>query len=204
MMYDFEECLAYSKGMQQKNEIETIRTMVSGCVSCEATSLEEDKSGTDYIATLRGGRRVNIDAKMRSQGASRYWHGEPDLALEDWSVLPGGKFNIPKDRAKVGWTLSEASNSELILFTFHPSDCKDAYLFPFQHLRMAFRAWYKVWMERYKIDVQESGRNGLKWQSRCVFVPYSEVWNAIQDSGRGQLRIVVTNGDGQVKQGFLF
>lgn len=177
-VYDFEKKLAYSQGVRQENDLATIKVLIDGCVSVEKTEEQEDRNGVDYVAILRRGARITIDAKTREPGCSEWWNGEPELAPEIWSVMPGGKFNIPRDRAKVGWTLDEAKEVDYIFCTFAPVDSDKVYLLPFQLYRMAFRRNLQEW-RGYKPGIQETKKNGYKWQSKCLFIPASVILNAI-------------------------
>jgi hypothetical protein len=172
-LYDFNERLGFSKGRRQDNDLATIKTMIAGCDDVQIAPVDLDRQGVDYIATLRGKAQVLIDAKARDAGCSQHWHGEPELALEDWSVLPENG-----NAGKVGWTLDERKMSDLILFTFAPQDTPICYLISFQLLRIAFRQNCISWRGQYKKDIQDSGT----WRSRCVFVPISVVFAAIQSA----------------------
>lgn len=175
MTYDFQERLSFSKGERQSTDQSTIKSLLDGCVTVATTSTELDRMGVDYIATLRKGAEVYVDAKTRERGCSRFWKlGEPELAIEIWSVYPGGKYNTQK--GKTGWTLDEAKVTDMVLYTFNPTDCGTAFLFPFQSLRIAARRMVKHWMQRFKVDIQDSG----SWESQAVFVPASEVIAAIE------------------------
>jgi len=175
-MHDFGSKLRASRGIRELTDIETLRDMIPGCVSVIKTDEQTDRNGVDYIATLRRGAQILIDAKTREPGASRYWNGGgPELALEIWSVRPGGKYNTPRERAKVGWTLCEAKETDMIYYTFDPSDCFDVFLLPFQHLRIAFRQNWPIWSKRYLSKTQDS----FTWESLCIFVPANEVLKAI-------------------------
>lgn len=177
MTYDFQERLQFSKGARQESDLATIMALLDGCVSVTANDVEGNDNGIDYIATLRRGTQVLIDAKAREKGCSRYWKNmQPELAIETWSVMPGGRFNTPSRNAKAGWTLDESKMTDMILYTFDSADCSTAFLFPFQSLRMAARRMVKHWIRRYKVDVQTSGN----WQSEAVFVPASEVISAME------------------------
>lgn len=187
-MYSFDSMLERSKDLQAETDIETLRSMVHGCKGVRRTSTSLDRKGVDYVATLRGGAELHIDAKNRTKGCSRYWTDGPEVALEVWSVRPGGRFNVPDSQAKTGWTLCESKDVDLILFTFDPSDCETAYLFAYQHLRMAFRENCHTWRRKYKIDVQQSHYDGQQWESECVFVPVGVVEAAIKDVRRTALR----------------
>lgn len=177
MTYDFQERLSFSKGERKQSDALTIKALLDGCVTVTESSVAMDRMGVDYIATLRRGAEVFIDAKAREKGCSRYWkNGDPELAIEIWSVMPGGRFGTPRDKAKPGWTIDEAKITDMILYTFSFQDCSTAFLFPFQSLRIAARRMASHWMRRFKVDIQTSGG----WQSQAVFVPASEVIQAIE------------------------
>lgn len=185
MNYDFQERLRFSLGEQQASDHATIKAMLSGCVSVEDASQLLNTAGVDYIARLRKGAEVLIDAKTRSRGCSRYWYNsEPEFALEIWSVRPGGRFRIPEERRKTGWTLCEAKKVDLILFKFHPEDTRQVYLVSFQLLRMAFSRHLAAWRTIYKNDVQASGT----WESECLFVPANVAYEAMRKVSLGELR----------------
>jgi len=175
--YDMFERLAFSRGRRQETDTETIKDMIDGCVFVSVAPTEMDRQGIDYVAVLRGGAEVFIDAKARDRGCSRYWQDGPELALEDWSVLPENG-----QPGKVGWALDESKRTHLVLFTFDPSDTDQCFLISFQLLRVAFRRNYNQWRNAYKNDTQTS--NG--WHSHCVFVPVGEVFDAIRQVSCGQ------------------
>lgn len=181
VIHHFEEKLAWSRGIRQATDKAAIERMIPGCVSvCDADE-DMDRAGIDYIARLRRGAVLYIDAKRRRRGCSRYWREGPEFALEIWSVLPGGKYGIPRDRAKTGWTLCEKKDTDLIFFAFDTRDSDEVFLIGFQHLRMAFRAHIREWMENYKVDVQDSER----WESQCVYVPATVVLEAVRHVSQG-------------------
>jgi hypothetical protein len=168
--YDFNECLAFSRGTSEETDIFVLRKHITGCIELNKTTEEIDKKGIDYIAILRNGATVKIDAKNRRKGCSFYWKEGPELALETWSVIPS-EYN----RGKVGWTLDEKKEIDLIFFKFDLSDTDKVYLLPYQLLRMAFRRNFKTWKVKYKTDIQTSN----EWQSECLFVPAITVIDAI-------------------------
>jgi len=177
MAYDFSEMLSFSKGACQLSDLEIIKSILPGCVDVRPASIKMDKAGVDYIATLRRGTEIFIDAKRRAAGCSRYWiNNGPELAIETWSIMPGGKYNMPADKAKAGWTIDEAKMTDLVLYSWDQSDCDYAFLLPFQPLRIATRRELKTWEQNYKIDIQDSG----SWESRAVFVPALIVLEAIK------------------------
>lgn len=183
MTHDFNAKLSFSLGEREKFDLDVLKAAIYGCVHVEKTDEQTDRQGADYVATLRKGAKILIDAKAREKGASRYWkHGEPELALEKWSVLP-----TDKNQGKAGWTLNESSIVDLILYTFDPSDSKMFYLLPFQHLRVAFIKNYGKWQKQYLVKRQSS----KQWQSEAVFVPASVVLQAIAAEMKG----VADSGD---------
>jgi len=181
-VHSFIEKLEYSRGVREQTDALTIQGMISGCTSVIKTGIIEDKAGVDYVAALRGGATILIDAKTRTPGCSRYWRQGPELALELWSVMPGGKYNIPNTQAKKGWTVCETKNVDYILFTFDPADSREVFLYPYQLLRMTFRRMLPEWWKLYKHDTQDS----QGWESQCVFVPESVVWGALRNSMRAE------------------
>jgi len=109
MTYDFQERLAFSQGARRASDIETIMGILDGCISVTENAVNGNDQGVDYIATLRRGANVLIDAKTRAVGCSKYWKNkEPELAIERWSVMPSGKFHTPAQKAKAGWTIENA------------------------------------------------------------------------------------------------
>lgn len=171
MTHDFQLYLERSRGVLASTDLATIKGMLAGCVNVEKTNEQQDREGIDYVATLRKGATVLIDAKTRMRGCSRWWRHGPELALETWSVRPDR--NTP---GKVGWTLNETTNVDYILFIFDPTDTKEVFLYPFQLLRTTYRTHKAEWYDKYRVDIQDSGG----WTSECVFVPESVVWEALR------------------------
>lgn len=171
MIHSFNEKLAFSLGEREKFDMNLLKKVIPNCVHVVKTDEETDKSGIDYVATLDGGATINIDAKTRKAGSKRYWgHGEPELVLERYSVCPEGE-----NAGKIGWTLSRACNADMILYTFDPKDCRDFFLLPFQHLRMAFLKNGRDWAKEYEWKFERSDN----WQSKAMFVPASVVLKAV-------------------------
>lgn len=177
-VYDMQTMLAYSRGIRETTDLVTIQNLIEGCVSVEKTDSEMDRAGVDYVARLRKGAEILIDAKTRTPGCSKHWRNGPELALELWSVRP-----TSRSKGKAGWTVCEAKNVDYILFTFDLADSDNVYLYPFQLLRMAFRNNFLKWVEqKYKTDIQNSGG----WQSECIFVPEVVVWDAMRQAMTGR------------------
>lgn len=147
---------------------------IPSCIKIEKTDVETDKTGIDYVATLRGGAKVFIDAKTREPGCSKHWrHGEPELAIETWSV-----WKTNQNEGIAGWTYKESSNVDYILYTFPKEDCKEYFFIPFQLLRKVAKENGEKWSKTYRpLKQQNKG-----YFSVAMFVPASVVLNAIRDS----------------------
>lgn len=184
--YEFDERLAFSKGVVAATCKDTIRDMVPGCIDVKETTTAMDKTGVDYIATLRRGAVVYIDHKAREKGCGKYWKRrkdgtrEPEIAVELWSVRP-----TDTQPGKRGWTLDEAKRTHYTLHTFDPQDSREAYLLPFQLLRKAYRENFTRWNNTYKHGVQDSGG----WKSECVFVPAKAVLTALTQAMHDRLAV---------------
>jgi hypothetical protein len=185
VIHDFKHDLDWSKGTSAADDQLTILNMLDGCQKVEISSNLLDLSGVDYVATLRNGAAILIDGKTRKPGCSKFWRMGPELALETWSVKPGGKYRMADQRKKIGWTLCEHKRVDFILFKFDPADCEIAYLICFQLLRIAFRRNHKNWYRCYKVDIQDN-RN---FESEAVFVPATVVLKAVSDAGIGRLKM---------------
>lgn len=173
-MNNFTEKLNYSLGLQKDIDVEIIQKNIINCVSVVKTDLQMDKTGVDYIATLRNGTKIFIDAKTRMKGCSRYWKCEPELALEMWSV---------KEQRKIGWTLKEDTQVDYILYTFPIEDSNCYYLIPFQLLRMAFIRNGRNWLNQYGSKLQLN----QDYHSEAIFVPASVALNAIYSEMQGNI-----------------
>lgn len=187
MTWSFEERLAFSNGERGKRDAEILRNAIPNCVDVRKTDDETDRKGIDYIATLSGEAEIGIDVKARGKGYSRYWrNGHEDLMLEVWSVYPD-----ENNEGKIGWTLSDKTNVDMILFTFDEEDSENYYLLPYQLLRMAFQKHGREWVKRY--GLQEATSSTKKqpnkiWRSQAVFVPVNEVLRAITQEMQGQTK----------------
>lgn len=96
------------------------------------------RGGIDRVVTLRSGKTVTIDEKVRLQE----W---PDIALERWS---------DRKRKTPGWVQKDLA-CDFIAYAFVPS--QKCYLLPFLTLR---RAW--VLEGRNWCDLAESDRGGFR------------------------------------------
>jgi hypothetical protein len=185
--FDFDQMLAVSKGVVAETCEQTIIGMLPGCILVAKTEKDVDRTGIDYIATLRGGSLVFIDHKLRLPGCSNWWMRAadgtriPELALELWSVVP--ENGRP---GKTGWTLDESKATHYTLHTFDPSDSRDAYLMPFQLLRKAYRSNFSEW-NKFQHGEQTSRRGSSMWRSECVFVPVNIVIEGIRHAMHGSV-----------------
>ncbi len=161
--YDFQERLDWSKGAAGETDKETISALLPGCVKVESASVDLDKTGVDFVATLRRGSRINIDVKRREKGVSRFWNDEPELTLEQWSVCPTERL-----QGRTGWTLDESKATDYVLYLFDRSDCETAYLIPFQLLRLAFRRNNQAWREHFRVGRCNTEN---RYETESVFVP---------------------------------
>ena len=67
MLYDFDQCLNFSKTAQaESSDILTIKSMLTKCSEVLPANIEMDKSGVDYIAKTESGREIYIDIKTRN------------------------------------------------------------------------------------------------------------------------------------------
>ena len=157
-MNNFREKLRYSLGEQQTFDCNILKSHIPKCVSVKKTDRNTDRTGIDYIATLRNGAEIYIDAKTRMPGCSKYWNGDPELAIETWSVV---------EKKKPGWTFSETSNVDYILYTFPKEDYSGYFFIPFQLLRSAAIRNYTEWIKEYRRFYQIN----QGYRSEAMFIP---------------------------------
>ena len=165
MILDFKQQLKMSSETNGRCLEQIIQDMLPGVVSVQKSDTKTDKTGIDYIATLRRGATVFIDTKKREKGCSFYWKNGEEIALERWSVIG----------EKTGWTLDESKLTHYTLHLYDPSDSQKIFLFPFQLLRKAFVQNCNTWFKTFSHAIQDSG----SWRSECVFVPAKDVMDSI-------------------------
>ena len=173
-MNDFYEKLRYSLSEQQTFDCNILKSHIPNCIAIKKTDTATDKTGIDYIAELDGGAKIYIDAKTRTPGCSRYWRGEPELAIEMWSVV---------EKKKVGWTFSKKTNVDYILYTFPKEDYSGYFLF-----RFSFCVQLRnVVISNGKRDIQSIINKIMDIHHKlCLFLPvfslrkYNEKWSAIK------------------------
>ena len=189
--FDFNEKLEFSLGAHEDFDIGILQRIFK-FADIKKTDEETDrKTGVDYIATLRKGGTVNIDAKTREPGASKFWkfnpNQEPELALEIWSAKP-----VDGNKGKAGWTLDESSNVDYILYTFDKSDTNKFYFIPLQLLRISYLEHYNEWNAKYKHGKQYTTKSGSGWHSECIFVPASVILSEINKHMQGELTVCMS------------
>lgn len=170
-MNRFDDCFSYSLGQREKFDESLLKGFIPHCVDVVKTQEDDDKQGVDYHAILDDGSVVTIDAKTRKPGAKRFWnHGEPELAIERYSVV---------ETRKVGWLFKKGPvHPEYILYTFDREDTDRFFVIPFQLLRKAVADNGKRWAEMFGIKTQANEGSRL-YHSDAVFVPASMVIDAI-------------------------
>jgi hypothetical protein len=186
--FNFGERLRFSRGLREKSDLEAIKTLIPGCTKVVKTGERIDRTGIDYEAFLAGGAVLFVDGKARDKGCSRYWwDGDPQLALETWSVRPGGKYQTCCNRAKIGWTLNEKSNVDYVYFSFDPIDTNACFVIAFQLLRTAFTMHRDTWAAKYKPRTNDNEQDGQRWESEWIPVPVREIRDAIDFVCEGRL-----------------
>lgn len=172
--YDFKTDLQFSLGEREKVDIDVLKSIIPNCVQVTKTDVADDRLGVDYIATLDHGAEIYIDAKARRAGCKKFWPaGIPRLALETWSAKPTKE----NPNGKVGWTVSRSTKCDMILYTFDKEDTDLFYLFPYQHLRMAFQKHCREWMKDYPLKRQNNG----SYTSEAMFVPAPLIIQAMSE-----------------------
>jgi hypothetical protein len=191
-LFDFDEMRAFSEGRRSKDDLATIQRMLAGCIRVEpvtSADINLQRAGVDYVATLRSGAEVFVDAKARTPGCRRFWRNGPELQIESWSLVPG---TCPRQIAGLpGWTVDEAKVTDLILYTFDSADTDLCFLVGFQPLRLATREFFRVWSRDYGPPKRQETRcrrcGTHQFESEALFVPASEVLDAIKRIAIGQL-----------------
>ena len=177
-MNNFDKCFEYSLGSRERFDISLLRQVIPNCKTVEKTQSDTDRQGVDYIAYLKDGSKVTIDAKTRQPGAKRWWqHGEPELALEQYSV---------KETKKVGWLFKRSTiHPDYILYTFDKADTPKYYLIPFMLLRKAAFIKWQEWARKYLIKPQPNETHG-GYTSTAIFVPASVLIAAVAEQMAGE------------------
>ena len=178
MQYEFFERLNMSmQGLQLETDINTLQAYFPDVSCVQKTNIQQDKSGIDYIVTLKTGVQIGVDVKTRDKGCSKYWNNGPEIALEIWSE------NWPdwaKRENKVGWTVDSTKRCDYVMFKFEPTDSKLVYIMPFQQLNKAFRKHMREWDKRGYRRAKQKQKNAA-YYSECMFVPVKVVIDAVKN-----------------------
>lgn len=131
MQHNFAESLALSKSQEDAPWwAEVYGRAFPGHLS--SVSVRNDgwaqRGGIDRVVTLRSGKTVTIDEKVRAKDFD-------DIALERWS---------DRDKKAPGWIQKDLA-CDFIAYAFIPS--QRCYLFPFHNLRAAWLAEGRRWCE---------------------------------------------------------
>lgn len=156
--------------------VDTIQSLLPGCESVKPCNRAKDRGGADFVASI-GGELLNIDAKTRDSGCSRYWRSGPELAIEYWSACPEYKNETHQDN-KPGWTFDPAKSTNYILYVWEPQDSKDCYLVPIIELSKLASANRLKWADASRLTWQSTNRG--RWYSACSFVPAREIVQKIR------------------------
>jgi len=184
MPFSFSEQLAFSKTRLATSPTDAIALMIPGCIKVEMATEVEDRSGIDYWGVLKSGRRIGIDSKTRRAGCSSLWRSsDPELAIERWSVF----YRENDHRNVTGWTLDQKKKTDLVLFTFDPTDTPYCYLVGFHHLRKAFIKAGKRWLSEYGPLFFQLQPPSYQYRSASLFVPAKEVLRVISEVSVGSM-----------------
>ena len=120
------------------------------------------RQGVDRRVTLSSGKVMQIEEKVR------YIPKRNDVLLERWSDV---------DRKVPGWIVKDLHCDYLVYVWWEE---RDALMFPFQQLCMAWRRHGKKWMDRYP----PKDSPNLGYVTRNYPIPTSILLDAIRDEMR--------------------
>lgn len=129
MLHDFRKSLEISQKQADAPWWERVyRAAFADMASMEyqAAGSQEQLCGIDRVITLRSGKQVTVDEKVRTE----VW---PDILLERWS---------DRERRRPGW-IQKGLYCDYLAYAFVPTET--CYLFPFQTLRRAWQQNGKRW-----------------------------------------------------------
>jgi hypothetical protein len=173
--FDFRTQMLLSSDTTASSDVsQVLLAQIPGAVGVERATALADLHGTDYWVVLANGKRLSIDAKVRTR--DRF---DDDLALETWSVI---------EQRVVGWTRDAMKQTDYVLWLW--KDTGRWRLVPFVLLCAAFQSRWEVWSATYQTAQQRTlRRDGTSYHSECVFVPTRAVWQAIyQDNAQPKAR----------------
>ncbi len=173
--YAFDNQLVMSRGVAVNSDVAAILLReIPGAVAVQPAHRVNDRRGTDYWVEHVRGAHLSVDVKIRRED----WAAKPepdradDLALETWSVV----------NKKIGWTRDPNKRTDFVLWIW--TDTKRWCLVPFPMLCRVFQENWQEWSACYETRRQYTPEYG-GYQSECVFVPRSVVWDAIYHQHSG-------------------
>lgn len=161
-VHDFSESLIKSQAQADAPWwIDVYRAAFPGLQA--AVNVREDgwaqRGGIDRVLTLKSGRVVTVDEKVREQD----W---PDILLERWS---------DEARQSPGW-VQKSLACDYIAYAFVPSGT--CYLLPTLTLQRAWRMFGRQWAEQYQtVRAQNRG-----YVTASVAVPIPVLMEALKDA----------------------
>ncbi len=165
-VHTFSESLAVSKAMEDAPWWPKVyANAFPGFVSMVSVRSDgwAQRGGIDRVITLKSGRTVTVDEKVRSQSYG-------DILLERWSS---------RERKSEGWIQKDLA-CDFIAYAFIPDE--RCYLFPFLPLRAAWLANGRDWIAQ-----AESGADGFRvilarnegYTTESIAVPIPELLAAV-------------------------
>ncbi|MAT39197.1 MAG: hypothetical protein CL946_06305 [Ectothiorhodospiraceae bacterium] len=136
-------------------------------VACEA----DDKRGCDFWVTLYSGRKLAVDAKIRSTDCRKY--GNNDICLEVWSDIDG---------KRIGWTLDRSKITDYVCWYWSSTD--RFAIFPFLPLQAVFKVCGPQWLNQYGRQRQQN----RGYVSESVFVPIVTIHDALNQYYMSELQ----------------
>ncbi len=160
----FEELAATQTTAAEAQIIEAIRTHFPGANIRRATEAE-DRQGTDWWAD-----HYRIDVKRRKNDCRHY--GDDDVMLEAWSVV---EKHVP------GWTWDTRKKTDYVLWIW--ADTGRSLCLPANAVRLAYLLNRADWGV-YPCKRQRTNFNGSAYHSECVFIPYNELLETVNEAQR--------------------
>ena len=170
MNHSWEEKLNNSKTPSQVAEdIRILQVMLPNYEIIQKNTNGND-NGTDYFALSPSEEFILcVDIKHRGNGVSRFWnHGCAELTIEVTSN---------KEKGILGWALDDNKMSSDVVFTFDPTDDKNAYAVRASDLRHVAKKNLDKWISAYGL---KSCTTDGQYTTESVYVPIDEVYDEIE------------------------
>jgi hypothetical protein len=155
--YNFHENFVFSEGIEEEGDlVKYLLDMIPGSIEFKRASESDDKEGTDYwIVRKPGLQSVKVDIKKRRFDPIEKL-GKDDVCIETTSVYIG-KDNYPWSppwldncRIKIGWTLDDTKNTDLVVYTWPREDGRRRFwVVYFPHLCRAAQKNWRIWAKKY-------------------------------------------------------